>query len=690
MYIMTNKEIYFENMFMKLTAVLIVLVMSIQFFLHIQEADFSFFQMHAIPASAVEYWTQASTTSSFEEAKQAPDEGYSTSKHLVDGNEESVWVRFRLEENDKVDAERLYVAHEYWHIETAYANIKGRWQALRPNDEHIYSSITLPKDIDDDQYIYVHLSGTNIQNGLIFYTDSTINFIRFQIWLFAFRTATISILAILLILNIVLAFYSRRMEYSVHAMQLMASVNTLMQISGIQKLIWGQLNSYSGYFWGFMVCLMVMFFQYNYFGVKYLHPWVVKLYQILMASMIAIMVTVSFVQIPEIMLGLHWGVMTICMIGAAIAIYSCRYVETVSSMFIVGTILMFFSMCLYVLGSFDILPWNDFTANLIYLALSVEAVLFTSGIIQQLRFKEEQIHKLEREVDTDQLTKLHNRNYFENITIPKIQQHEKLHHQISLLMMDIDYFKNVNDTYGHNEGDQLLKELSLLSKNCVRKNDDVIRWGGEEFLLVLYEINSDRAMITAEKIRTVVEDHSFTCGNITVSIGVAEKDGDEIKDWINRADQALYQAKRDGRNQIAVRYRQDVLLQIGWNPDYQCADAAINKKHQELITKMNKLIRHYFSHYEENVFLEMYDDLIHFTVQHFQEEEHILLRVSYPEAEKHQNLHQDIVRQTYLIREAFLSHKKTPFEVINFLISKVVMGHMITEDVKFFKYLGPK
>ena len=160
----------------------------------------------------------------------------------------------------------------------------------------------------------------------------------------------------------------------------------------------------------------------------------------------------------------------------------------------------------------------------------------------------------------DQLTGLYNRRFLDE-TIDKIAaQIKRRGTTLGILMVDIDYFKEVNDTYGHDMGDKVLKEIAKVLVKSVREADLVIRFGGEEFLVLLMDVQSGKSVEIAEKIRKAVESHTIESFGVvlrkTVSIGVSEFPEDSEKIWqcIKYADVALYKAKEMGRNRV-VRFR---------------------------------------------------------------------------------------------------------------------------------------
>lgn len=129
-----------------------------------------------------------------------------------------------------------------------------------------------------------------------------------------------------------------------------------------------------------------------------------------------------------------------------------------------------------------------------------------------------------------------------------------LKQELCIAMIDIDFFKKVNDTWGHPIGDSVLKELGMLMKEHLRDSDTLVRWGGEEFLAILPHCNIAEAQKTMERCRLEVAQHSFdTVGRITISIGIAELDcNDLIESFIEKADKALYHAKHCGRNLVVA------------------------------------------------------------------------------------------------------------------------------------------
>ena len=159
----------------------------------------------------------------------------------------------------------------------------------------------------------------------------------------------------------------------------------------------------------------------------------------------------------------------------------------------------------------------------------------------------------------DPVTLVPNRRYFDEFLVREIARTRRYGRPLSLLMLDLDHFKRVNDTYGHVCGDKVLREVSEVVTARLRQSEFLARYGGEEFALILPETSLRGAIIVAESIRLNVEKHSFGCGSkvfpLTVSIGVAVLTDDMLSgsELVKAADERLYEAKRNGRNKVVAQ-----------------------------------------------------------------------------------------------------------------------------------------
>jgi two-component system, cell cycle response regulator len=170
----------------------------------------------------------------------------------------------------------------------------------------------------------------------------------------------------------------------------------------------------------------------------------------------------------------------------------------------------------------------------------------------------EQKEDSERRAIIDQLTGCFNRRYFETRMDEELSLAKRFRNKMCMIMFDIDHFKKVNDTYGHQAGDTVLMEVSAVAKGCLRGEDYLCRYGGEEFAIIMPETSVDEAHEVAERMRKLIEEHAFYGGNqlinVTISLGIAEYPEHAIikEKLIEKADAALYAAKNSGRNNTKI------------------------------------------------------------------------------------------------------------------------------------------
>ena len=196
--------------------------------------------------------------------------------------------------------------------------------------------------------------------------------------------------------------------------------------------------------------------------------------------------------------------------------------------------------------------WINIGYSLLALII-VETALIVGWRLSQRHLDaiiERQTHELKEMATHDGLTDILNRKAIEQNLTEEADRSIRHGSPFSIIMFDIDYFKKVNDSYGHNAGDEVLKRVSACVANLIRTTDKVGRWGGEEFLVLVPETPLEEAMILAERIRKAVEATRYAiAAPVTVSLGVAQFEANESGEgFVKRADTALYQAKEGGRN----------------------------------------------------------------------------------------------------------------------------------------------
>ncbi len=209
----------------------------------------------------------------------------------------------------------------------------------------------------------------------------------------------------------------------------------------------------------------------------------------------------------------------------------------------------------------------SFLATYFYFSLTTEYFLmhcfwmgsalsfgFLAAYLMERTYRTVFLHQkqLEKLAVTDSLTGLYNRSKLDDLLQEEIYRSNRYKSTFGIVLMDFDYFKNINDTYGHQVGDEALVEIARLIQRHLRTTDKVVRWGGEEFIIIYLNTDSENVVSLAEELRRKIERHEFnSVGPQTASLGVTiYHEGDTIDSIIQRADKALYKAKEMGRNRI--------------------------------------------------------------------------------------------------------------------------------------------
>lgn len=197
------------------------------------------------------------------------------------------------------------------------------------------------------------------------------------------------------------------------------------------------------------------------------------------------------------------------------------------------------------LGDVEVIPQVDADGHV------VRILGVTRDISEQRRHE----HELALLAETDQLTGVWNRRQGERLFAADVAESRRYRTPMSLLMLDLDRFKGVNDAFGHQAGDSVLIELCRRLTANLRASDMLVRWGGEEFVVVVRHGDLDAAVALAEKLRIIIAATPFPeVGTVTVSIGAAQLGpDDDVYSWLGRADRAMYDAKEAGRNTVRSR-----------------------------------------------------------------------------------------------------------------------------------------
>jgi diguanylate cyclase (GGDEF)-like protein/hemerythrin-like metal-binding protein len=290
----------------------------------------------------------------------------------------------------------------------------------------------------------------------------------------------------------------------------------------------------------------------------------------------------------------------------------------------------------------------------------------------------------------DRLTKLANRHYFEHDLEFLIAISKRNKSKISILIIDLDRFKLVNDTFGHLVGDDVLKQTAQILENSVRASDRVFRWGGEEFIVVTPDTDNKQATIVAEKICQSFRDAKFdVVGNITVSIGLASYDENENVDgWIKRADLALYQAKQSGRDKW-VAWLDDEALPIHfsrfkWTAEFESGNPEIDNDHKLLAEYVNQLHDLIVEHYPIDTIHEFIVKTNKHIEAHFAKEEALLIKHKYNDYIEHRAIYQRMLAEYQIIVKKAINGDISLSALLSYLVEKVLIHHILDDDKPFF------
>lgn len=311
--------------------------------------------------------------------------------------------------------------------------------------------------------------------------------------------------------------------------------------------------------------------------------------------------------------------------------------------------------------------------------------------------------ELSKLASTDKLTGAWNRRRLEEALVNEMDRLRRYDQALSMLILDIDFFKKVNDVHGHAVGDQVLVTLAQVLQSKLRASDTLTRWGGEEFVVLCPNTTLPTAAMLAERLRASVAETVFPeVGQVTISLGVAEcMVGEPWEDWFKRADAALYRAKSSGRNQAQSapdaperdgdgKSMAANFVRLTWHAAYECGNQVIDEQHRGLFLDANNLLGAVLSARPEAEVALLVNTLIKDVVQHFKDEEIIIRTAGYPRATEHAAIHSALVDKAVLLVKHFHEGTLSIGELFQFLARDVVARHMLGADREFFACLKAK
>ncbi len=312
--------------------------------------------------------------------------------------------------------------------------------------------------------------------------------------------------------------------------------------------------------------------------------------------------------------------------------------------------------------------------------------------------------KLESLSNTDGLTGIANRRHFDEVLAREYARHARSGAKLSLILLDIDYFKSFNDSYGHIAGDECLQKIAkVIASFAARPADLAARYGGEEFACILPETDRRGALAIAEKIRLGIMDlaiphrKSQAAACVTASLGVETvhcRTGGSALEILTQVDELLYCAKSSGRNRIESAVPSEMeeelkakLVQLAWKDSLACGNEVIDSEHQALFHISNKLLEAVLAGRPNTEISLIIGRLFADISQHFHDEEAILQEIGFPNLAQHAEAHAKLLARGLALAAEFKASTLTAGDLFQFLAYEVVMLHMLQADREFFPFI---
>jgi diguanylate cyclase (GGDEF)-like protein/hemerythrin-like metal-binding protein/PAS domain S-box-containing protein len=351
--------------------------------------------------------------------------------------------------------------------------------------------------------------------------------------------------------------------------------------------------------------------------------------------------------------------------------------------------------------------WVELTINLMRKAGGATAGLVLTVVdITELRRAEGAFRDLSFR---DPLTKLPNRRLLRDRLQAAVARARRDQRKVAAAFIDLDGFKPINDSLGHETGDWLLKAVAQRLTECLREYDTAARLGGDEFVVLLPDLTQgDSALRVAERIRGTLATPFVTKDGrqieISASIGVSlfPDHAESARDLLQASDEAMYEAKKAGGNRVEHSRRQGTptpapvhvddatsgLVHLTWDASYASGNAFIDAEHRELFRQANRLLD--LTTRPEMKTQDAYTGLVALVRAvdaHFQHEERILKQVGYPQLGGHAAKHRVLLQRAQEVVRRANEKPILVADVLNFVVAEVIHGHMLADDRDYFAFI---
>ncbi len=305
-----------------------------------------------------------------------------------------------------------------------------------------------------------------------------------------------------------------------------------------------------------------------------------------------------------------------------------------------------------------------------------------------------QNHQLLEIASLDELTHTFNRYFFNKRLKNELNRLARYQNPLSMVIFDIDNFKKINDTFGHQVGDNVLINICNAINSSIKEPDTFARWGGEEFVILMPNTTAHNAYKASIRLRNIINNLMHEeVGQVTASFGVAQKkEGENSNHWFERLDTLLYRAKHRGKDCIEMEEEgvEDFDPILIWNDSLNSKCKAINKQHKYIFLIINHLHKKYINGVDVEIIKQLMFIVKKHIYYHFDYEEKMLERCKFPYLKRHKEAHNNLKKELEMLFQKFEGEDKDYHDFIYFIQKKLIEEHMQKEDVYYFTYAKNK
>ncbi|WP_417067075.1 diguanylate cyclase [Niveibacterium terrae] len=333
--------------------------------------------------------------------------------------------------------------------------------------------------------------------------------------------------------------------------------------------------------------------------------------------------------------------------------------------------------------------------SLRFLSAFVSLNLVSLGFV--LMTKERADERTRQMAMKDKLTDCWNRFRIEEVAQQEMLRLARYGTPVSLIMIDLDFFKAINDQHGHGVGDQILKDFAATVQSCIRNTDVLGRWGGEEFIVLLPASSYFVTAAIAERIRAAVETAEHANGiRITASLGFSScQSSDSWDAWLARADLALYRAKAEGRNRVEAEMpllSEDSpsapgVARLIWSREFETGNRMLDQQHRQLFEQANQLLGAMTGGASRQQIADRVASFLLAMEEHMLDEEALLEKLDYPDCEEHQAQHRRLIERARSLLERYARNELDLAELLHFVIYEFSAQHLLIEDGKYAPFV---